>query len=170
MKSGRIWPFIIMGLLGLNMAIVGVTVYAANSDRSFAVVPDYYRKGLRWDDSARQQERNGSLGWTLDATLEPRASAAAPGRLSVRFTDGAGRPIRAAKMMLEAFHDADPANVTRVELANLGEGAFVATLPPPRHGLWTLRFVADAAGMRFTSAQTLDAPASPGEGARACSR
>lgn len=169
MKPGAIWPVIIVGLLGMNASIVAITVYAANSDRGFAVEPDYYRKGLAWDESARQRDLNASLGWTLDASFRPAASAL-PARLEAKFADGSARPIRAAKIVVEAFHEAEPNRIARVELAAQGDGTFAAPFPTPRSGLWTLRFIADAAAIRFTSAQQAEVDKSGGGAARPCSR
>lgn len=169
MKPGAIWPIIIVGLLSMNASIVAITVYAANSDRGFAVEPDYYRKGLAWDESVRQRDLNASLGWSLTASFQP-ATPAASARLLARFADGAARPIRAAKLVVEAFHEADPSRVTRVDLIAQGDGTFAAPFAAPRPGLWTLRFIADAAGIRFTSAQQADVDKSGGGAARPCSR
>ncbi len=47
--SGRHWPFIIVGLLLLNVVVVATTVTVAVMHPA-GVVPDYYEKSLRWDE------------------------------------------------------------------------------------------------------------------------
>ena len=56
------WPFIIVGLLGLNMAICAITITAAVT-RPAIIEPDYYEKALNWDESraAKQSEQGDTL-------------------------------------------------------------------------------------------------------------
>lgn len=60
MSRFRLWPGMIFALLGLNACVVGVTLYLAHSDRSFAVEPEYDRKALAWQETAEQQAPIGS--------------------------------------------------------------------------------------------------------------
>ena len=46
--SGRKWPFIIIGLLLLNVTVCAVTVTLSLRNPA-AVEPDYYQRGLDWD-------------------------------------------------------------------------------------------------------------------------
>lgn len=158
MKPGRLWPVAIVGLLGMNMTIVGVTVYYASRDKTSAVVPDYYMKAVHWDETARQAAANRALGWTVGVTVVPATgdSTARSATLTVTLADGAGRKIRAAAASVEAFHEADPTAKVRGALRPLGDGRYEAVLPIARAGLWRVDVAADAAGMKFTNEQSVE--------------
>lgn len=152
MKKLHLFPGIVFGLLGLNGAIVGVTLYLAHSDASFAVEPDYYQKALTWDETAAKLERSIALGWT--AAVEA-GDPGAPGRhVSVRLTDSAGAPIDGAAVSLVAFHNARAAEQIRCELPSAGTerpGVYTAQIPADRAGLWEFRITAARGGDEFAA-------------------
>ncbi len=150
-RTVHAWPLIVVGMLLANVLIVGVTVVAAVRSRS-PVERDYYAKGLAWDESARQIALNRSLGWAIDARIARGPEA----RLLASVRDGAGKPIRAAKIVATIFFDATPQHASDVLLLARDEGGFEADVPVDRPGLWRARFVVDAAGMRFTDEQVLE--------------
>ncbi|MDX2130534.1 MAG: FixH family protein [Planctomycetota bacterium] len=154
LKPGQGWPIAIVGLLLGNMAIVGVTVYFAARTRTSDVVPDYYAKALHWDDTARQHAANRALGWTLDVSFASVDDATS--RVRLRLTDGAGDPIRAATIDLEAFHQADPGARHTITLVSRHDGTYEGVLESSRPGRWRVHAIADAVGMRFTSEQQVD--------------
>ena len=57
MKRRSLFPGIVFGLLTTNMIVVGITLYLAHSDRSFAVEPAYDQRALSWDEQAAGQRR-----------------------------------------------------------------------------------------------------------------
>lgn len=44
------WPAFIVGLLALNVIVVGITVFAAVTNPA-QVEPDYYERALNWDEN-----------------------------------------------------------------------------------------------------------------------
>lgn len=161
MSSGRFWPVAIVALLALNVAIVAFTVIAAKSDPGFAVEPDFYRRGLAWDESARQRDLNRALGWSLTISVAPSQATGAPASLVAAFSDGAGAPIRAAQLVVEAFHEGEPAKSQRLTLTPEGDGSFTSPLTLHRSGLWRFRAAASAVGATFTSETQLELSAVP---------
>lgn len=150
MSSGRAWPFLLVGLLlsgvGANVGLLLV----ARSDPSFAVEKDYYRKALAWDETARQEERDRELGWSVG--VDAAASGRGPGWYDVVLTvrDDAGRPVRGAAVGIETFHHARAADVLRAELEER-DGRYVATLPLRRRGLWELRVRVERGATVYTA-------------------
>lgn len=153
MKPGQGWPITIVGMLLMNMAIVGVTLYYATSTRTSDAVPDYYAKALHWDDTARQRSANAAMGWTAAVTIRPRAGGSI---VRMHLTDGAGAPIRTAKIELEMFHQGDPRVKFPVVMAAQGDGWFEGTLGSERFGRWHVHAVIEAVGMRYTTEQVID--------------
>jgi hypothetical protein len=48
--TGRKWPFMIVGLLLLNVAVCATTVTLSLRNPA-AVEPDYYARGMNWDEN-----------------------------------------------------------------------------------------------------------------------
>ena len=137
MKPFRLFPGIVFVLLGTNVCIVGATVYLANSDRSFAVVPDYYQKALAWNQTLAQQQRNAALGWS--ATVSVGAESTLGRTVSVRLLDRAGMPVERANVELIAFHDARAADQYGATLSEAAPGVYETAMPIERAGSWEFR-------------------------------
>jgi len=148
-KATRLWPGMIFGLLGLNICIVGLTVFAANANRtSFAVVPDYDRKALNWDQTARQAARNKELGWEL------RLSRVEPGSVAATLLDKQGLPLAGADVSLEAFHHAHARTKVEVKFAAAADGTYFGAASFGTPGLWEFRFTVRRGADTFTSTTT----------------
>ncbi len=48
-RSRRFWTAMILGFLGLQLVTNVVAIVAATSQPEDTIVPDYYQKGLKWD-------------------------------------------------------------------------------------------------------------------------
>lgn len=147
-----LWPWAIFVLLGANMVVVAITVYAAQRSRS-PVESDYYQKALHWDDSARQQGVNKALGWKLVPALKKVAAGA---EVVIGLLDGKGNPIRTCKIFIEAFPFTDPAHKLDASIDAADADSLTTTLAIDRPGLWRLSFVVDAGGARFTQQQDIE--------------
>lgn len=137
MSSRSPWPFAIVGLLGMNMAVVAVTVFYATSDRSLAIEPNYYQRALAWDRTRIQGARNAQLGWVI--TLNGDRTDPNTVRLSVGLHDKSGMPIDDANIEVIAFHNARAAERNSVLLASQGEGRYSGTMLADRDGVWHYR-------------------------------
>ncbi|GJQ28130.1 MAG: hypothetical protein HBSAPP03_00140 [Phycisphaerae bacterium] len=89
------WPGMIFVLLAGNVAIVGVTV-VASARSAHPQERAYEADAPRWDGSPAQHARNEMLGWRV---IAHRPTPANP--VVLRVTDGAGRPLRAARVFVE---------------------------------------------------------------------
>lgn len=151
-SKGRFWIGFVVVLLGLNVGVCALTVYAALSTRGASIEKDYYQKALHWDTTKQQRELNAALGWSLAVRLEQTETA---GTMTVLVTlkDGANAGIRNAKLKAEAFHTGHRERAVTLKFESLGEGEYRATLPVEFAGTWRFSFIADAVGMTFTSEQ-----------------
>ncbi len=128
------WPFAIVGLLGMNVTIVGITVFYATSDRSMAVEPNYYQRALAWDRNQIQSTRNAQLGWTL--TLEASNPRHGRSDLALSLRDRSGKPIEDARIEALAFHNSRASERQTLLLSSMGKGEYSGTLAADRDGLW----------------------------------
>ncbi len=148
-KSGRIWPVIIIGLLALNIGIATLTLVLATRDESFAVEPDYYQKAVAWDEHARDREAQARLGWTLKAEVGP-ADARGARLMTATFRARDGASIDGATLSGECFHNAVASCRVPVTLLPTGRaGEYSAVVPMARSGEWTLDLKATAPGGPF---------------------
>jgi nitrogen fixation protein FixH len=151
-------------LLGVNAGVVGVTIYAAVTDRSFAVEPEYYRRALEWNQTARQRERNAALGWAVEvASLEPRVAGL---RVAVRVRERHGAPVSGAQVAVLAFAESRAGRRYEATLAEGEAGAYTGDLPvaEPAGGLWLVRVAVSRGGDLYTAevARPLDGLPSAG--------
>jgi nitrogen fixation protein FixH len=147
MRGARLWPMVIVGMLGVNVAATGVLVWASRDDDANAIEPDYYRKAVAWDSTAAARARGAALGWTLDAAVGPiDADGGAP--VSVTLGDRAGLPLEGATVTMEAIHNAHARHPVRATLAAAGPGRYSARVPLRWAGRWELRLEIARDGVR----------------------
>lgn len=158
----RLWPGLVFVLLGMNACVVGVTLYLAHSDPSFAAEPDYYQKALAWDETARQNQANAALGWRVETRWEPAASP----RRAVEFVvrDGAGAPVAGAGLRAEAFASLRPRERVVLTPDEVEPGVYRSVLPNGSRGLWEFRLRAQRGADVFTASLEGEAPAGGGAG------
>lgn len=171
-KTGGFWIGVVFAFIGLNFVIVTITVTASQMSRT-PVEPDYYRRALKWDQSAQQTAMNRSLGWSLtpEVVPAPAATQAAPTaapRLRIRLVDSAKNPVRTATVVCELFHESDPTSAREVTLQGGEGGVYIADTSIDRPGLWRANFTCRASAMTFTTSKQLElAPSQVGpSGAR----
>jgi nitrogen fixation protein FixH len=135
------WPALICSLLVVHILSVCVMVYVATRDRSFAIEPDYYQKGLNWDKTANQQRENARLGWTVAIEIGEPAGVRGERTVTCKVTDKAGRPVEGAIVDLVAFAHARASERTAAVMVPQGQGAYQSSLRMLRRGLWEFRLV-----------------------------
>jgi len=144
-KRGWFWPGLIVGFLLFQVGLCAIGVYLATSSQSFAVESDYYNKALHWDESAAEQQSSNALGWqTALFVADTAGSDAVLGKRIVTLTlkDRAGAPLDGASVKLLCFAHARAKDAQQASLKPAGGGAYSATLPMPRDGLWEFRMIA----------------------------
>ncbi|NUQ61252.1 MAG: FixH family protein [Pirellulales bacterium] len=145
-----LWPGMIVVFLGVHILAMLVTVWIATRDRSFAIEPDYYQKGLHWDTIARQQRTNAMLGWRVELEIGNDAGVLGRRTLACKLVDKSGAPIEGAAINLVAFAHARGNERTSVVLEDCGEGVYVTACRFARKGLWEFRLVARRGRETFT--------------------
>ena len=155
-SRGRVWPFAIAGILLAGIASNVAFVVLASSDPAAAVEPDYYRKGVAWDEEMAQQRRNIALGWSAHAALFLGAHGSA-GRLELTLADSLGRPLTGAAVQALVMHNARAAAVQSVALHDEGAGRYSARVAAERPGLWEVRLSVQRSSRRFTARERIQA-------------
>ncbi len=143
-----LWAWVPVVLLGSMLCGLGALAYIATGDPHFALEPDYYDKAVHWDRARGEQRESDASG--VKAELAPLVIGA-DGRALVRvaLVDAARKPLRGARVRIEAFPNAYATRLVRLELRESEPGVYVASLERPIAGLWELRLEAADGGRRF---------------------
>lgn len=155
MKRGLQWPIAVAVILGLTILGNIYVAVRANDDPSFSVDSDYYQKAVRFDAEQALRRRGERLGWRL--RLDAASAGAAGATVTAHVDDSTGTPVRGARVRFTARHVARgnaPVNATAQESG----GAYVATLPMHRRGLWDVDVEVVRGNDRLVAEQRLDLP------------
>ncbi len=143
----RLFPGIVFGLLGLNVAIVATTVYCATGDPSFAVDPAYYHQTCSTDPAAVHmvaESETAQPAWRIGVSAGDFDGT--PDRfLTLELSDERGRSLESSQrgvlITAQAFHNAragQPVDLT-FEPLGVGTGRYSCRLRSAMPGRWTLR-------------------------------
>lgn len=152
--SRPIFPGIVFALIGMNMTIVGITVWLATSDPSVAVEPDYYRKAAAWDQTADQQRANARLGWKASAEMATAPDGASR-LVSVRLVDRNGAGVLGAAVTATLFHNARAGDRIEAHFTEASDGVYLAPSRCERPGVWRLRLAVSRGLETFTDSMEL---------------
>lgn len=95
MNAASKWILAIVGLLAANLVAMGLLIAAARSDRA-RVLPDYYERAVRYDQTIEQAAVSARLGWQVEARLGADS-------LTVTVRDRDGVLVRDARVDIEAM-------------------------------------------------------------------
>lgn len=144
--TGLRWPLMIIGLLALNMTIVVATIVCATSDHSFAVEPDYYKKAVEWDRTARERDHAAELGWDVGVSLKQPRAGSDRSVICVTISKPSDKGhhesptlLDGAQVQIEAFPQARSSQRLTGAAVGIGNGEYDFEAPISRTGLWEVR-------------------------------
>ncbi len=158
MKKGLQWPIGVAVVLVLTVAANIYVAVRANDDPSVHIESDYYQKAVRFDADQALRKRSERLGWRV--TLVAARAATGNETVTATLVDSIGQPVRGAVVRIAA-HAVARANDVFTGTAVENDGAYVATLPMARRGLWDVDVEAVRGSDRFIASQRLDLPERP---------
>ena len=156
MKPGMGWPIGITAILVATVAANLVMMRIANSDPSFSVEPDYYKKAVLYDSTMAQTHRNLDLGWGVQ-TFADSIVAGQPTRLRVVLHDIQALPVLGAAVQATVLFNARANDLTTSTLTDEGAGVYTATVPINAPGIWEVRVNATRDTSHFTSSTRITA-------------
>jgi len=153
---GRMWPVIVLSLVGFNFSVVGGAAYLASTDNSFAVEPDLYLEARGWDKHRRVLAESVRLGWRCELALN--AAGTSTDSLALTLADADGQPISDANVTVEIFHMAYPRVRHTLAPRSNGNGAYVVELPPVPAGMLECRITVRRGVSCFLSTRSIVNP------------
>lgn len=162
-ERGWYWPLLIVALLVGQMSIVLTGVWIASSDKSVAVEPNYYEKAVKWDDQARQAQRNQELGWGVAIRVSDRFDGLHERHLVCELKDRDGNAVTGANLEIEAFANVRSAERVKGTLRPNDASEYEGELPIIRDGLWEMRIRATRGDDVFTAVKSVAVPRALGD-------
>jgi nitrogen fixation protein FixH len=147
-QKGTFWALVPVVLLGgLVVTMLGF-VHLALSDPGFAVRDRYYSKALSWDEQIAGDRRSAELGWR--AELETVRVADGATELALAIRDREGKPVRGARIDVNAFSVARSRRIVRSTFTERTDGGYGARLAMDRGGRWEFAIDATQGPNRFS--------------------
>jgi nitrogen fixation protein FixH len=144
---------VLIAVVAFFVVVVGLdalfTVWAV---RTFPgeVSPRAYEDGLAYNRILAERRAEAALGWTSKVTQGAR-----PGQITVRFTDGSGKPIEGLTVKADFNRPATQAGARTARLASAVAGEYAGG-PALAEGAWDLTLTAaDAQGREFQARRRL---------------
>lgn len=151
MRKRLMMPAVVAGLLGGHVLFVVIAITLATSDRSFAVVPDYYQKAVDYDLHKAELAASEQLGWK--AELLPGAEVDTRGRrdILVLLHDGSGDPVTNAVIGVSCYHLARAGDPQSFDLVEDMPGRYVGRVRMQREGFWQFELSAERGADKFVA-------------------
>jgi nitrogen fixation protein FixH len=127
-----------------------VMVIVATHDSSFALEPDWYQKGLHYEQTAQQQRENSRLNWSVQIDVSRPLTGTNQRNVTCTVADPAGKPVNNATVDLVAFAHLRANNRTSSVLMPQDGGIYRGTMAFEDPGLWEFRLVITRGAEIFT--------------------
>jgi hypothetical protein len=149
-KSAQlVWTAIILGFFTIQGIIWTIAISLTAGDASHAVIPDYDRQSVCWDEIQLRQQASAALGWRASILVGSQADVHNRRKITVRLHSANEQPLAGAAISLTAFHCGHAADVQVVSLSETAPGEYVGNLQVFYHGSWQLSGLASRDGEEF---------------------
>ena len=125
-------------------------VVVATHDSSFAIEPDWYLKGLNYEQTSQQQRENSRLGWSVRFDVSQPLTGTNRRNVTCTVLDRAGKPVENAAVDLVAFAHLHASNRRSSVLLPHKGGEYGAALAFDDPGMWEFRLVIKQGKETFT--------------------
>lgn len=161
-RSRRRWTSFIVGFFALQAGLWSFALTYVTNDPSHAVVEDYDRLALNWDEQRAKIDASAALGWHLEVDVQAGQPSQphAPGTIRVTLKDRDRRAVSADQVMATVFHQAKASQRQTVELTETEPGLYVGHAALERAGKWRVRIDASRGEHAYfaSKTQTLSPP------------
>lgn len=133
------------------MVFIMIAITLATGDRSFAVVPDYYEKGVAYDERKALLAESAALGWSVVIGPGEYADAIGQRELVVSVRDAEGQPVQGLDVKVEAYHVARASEPVALKFVEALPGQYVAQARMSKEGFWQFAIDATNDNHRFVA-------------------
>jgi len=158
-RAKLFWVTLVVLLLTLQVLIGAAAIYLSTGDRSVAVVPDYHRAALDWDNTKAANTAAQRLGWNLTLAASDVADGRGMRAMEIQISDAEQQPVDALRVNGRIYHHARGGEIETIRFRSIGDGHYLAMAPMARPGLWQVDVNVDGGPERISLSQTLDVSA-----------
>lgn len=152
-RGARFWPLLILGMLFAHTAGIIFCVTIA-SRQKYAVVPDYYAKGLSYDDHKAKLLASQQLGWSNQFQIGTSVSDSGKRTGRLVLVDAQSLPIQGAAITLSIVHPAHPERIDRPVVREVEPGIYEFETFIIQQGNWDFDLSARRGVQLFLSKET----------------
>lgn len=146
-------PAVVLGLLGSHMLFILIAITLGTGDPSFAVVPDYYQKGVDYDERKALLASSAELGWVVDVLPGETTDAVGQRELVVQVRNEQGQPVRGLQVQIDAYHVARASEPVRLVCVEVLPGQYIGSARLSREGFWQFSLEATNDDERYIAEQ-----------------
>ena len=155
-RAKRFWVTFIVTLLGLQIAIGAVSIFLATGDKSVAVVPDYHRAAMNWDETKKERQAALLSGWTWRLSVSDVVDGRGMRAVELLVIDAEQSPIDQLRIAGRAYHHAEASATYSIAFQPAGNGRYITLVPMQRDGLWQFDLETAGASGPMTTSQTVE--------------
>ena len=144
------WPIFLTSLISIHVVSVVVMVIVATRDDSFALEPDWYQKGLHYEQTALQQRENSRLGWSVQLDVSRPLKDTNQRVVTCTIFDQSGKAVEKATVDLVAFAHLHANNRVPAVLLPQDGGSYQGSMAFEDAGMWEFRVVITRGTETFT--------------------
>jgi nitrogen fixation protein FixH len=160
-RPGWWYPYIYLGVFLVVLAVNLVFMTSAVRTFSGLETEHAYDKGLAYNEVLAKARAQDHLGWTVEAQLMPRDDGALDSHnadVLVTFIDKAGKPVTGLSVVAELVRPTKTGYDQTIDLAEQGEGRYVAMAKLPLAGQWEMHVKAHKAETDYQLTQRVLVP------------
>ena len=136
-RRDRWIPWLFVGAFAVVLGANGTLVYFAAASWTGLETKEYYIKGLTYNRTLEDVERQRKLGWKSQLFL--RKAAQGGHELIVELVDDKGRGLSGGDAQAEFVRPTHAGHDFAAPLAGRGKGRYRAVVVPPLPGQWDVR-------------------------------
>ena len=144
-----VWTGIILQLFLIQAVIWTIAISITASDVSHAIIPDYDRAAMSWDQTRAEHRQSLELGWQARLSFDPDADIRSQRRLQLELRDSELRPIEQAVVEIDIFHCGHAAEVQRLTLLEAAPGTYWGLVRIAYPGHWQISGTATRQQAKF---------------------
>lgn len=158
--DGWWYPWIFVAAMGLVIVVNGIMVAFALSSWTGLESPDYYVRGLEYNENLAGARTQAKLGWKTTFAIKEVSAAGDTrnARISVVFTDHDGKPLNDLDVRTVILRPTSEGHDQQLALTAAGDGVYKAAVAFPLPGLWNVRIHAYRGDIVFQESHRVELP------------
>ncbi|WP_149495150.1 FixH family protein [Roseiconus lacunae] len=154
-RAKRFYISLVLFLFLIQSVIMGSVIHLAIGDPAFAVVPNYHKEALRWDESRKAALAADRLGWMIE--LKPSDIADQRGMRALELSIDDTREDATLDQLTitgKLYHHAHADEAVEVTFNYAERGRYIVLAPAAAAGLWQLELSIEGGPEPMTQSMT----------------